>query len=109
MEDIKDIANPATIFKSWVQLYSDNMYSWAFYKTRSKETAEDLVQDSFLAAFQSFAAFEGKSNPKTWLFAILNNKISDDYRKNFRNRTVTEQRQSEHAAYTLFYTLLAKN
>ncbi len=95
--------------KHWVQLYSDSMYSRAFYKTKSKETAEDLVQDSFLVAFQSFANFEGKSNPKTWLFAILNNKISDYYRKHFRDPAVSEQRRSEHASYSLFDTLFDNN
>lgn len=73
------------IIKDWVELYSDNLYSWALYKTSSKETAEDLVQETFLAAVQSFDKFEAKSNPKTWLFAILNNKIGDFFRTSFRS------------------------
>lgn len=70
--------------KSWVDEYSDNLFSWAFYKTSSKETAEDIVQDTFIAAFKSIDKFEGRSNPKTWLFSILNNKITDYHRNNFR-------------------------
>jgi RNA polymerase sigma-70 factor (ECF subfamily) len=64
------------------------MYSWALHKTSSKETAEDLVQETFLAAVQSFDRFIGDSNPKTWLFSILNNKINDHYRNNYRKPTV---------------------
>jgi RNA polymerase sigma-70 factor (ECF subfamily) len=45
------------------------------FKTSSKEIAEDLVQDTFLAAFHKIDSFEGKSQPKTWLFSILNNKV----------------------------------
>lgn len=71
--------------KSWVTLYSDSLYSWALHKTSSREIAEDLVQETFLAALQAFEKFQNKSHPKTWLFAILNNKIHDFYRKNFRN------------------------
>lgn len=66
--------------EAWVKAYSDSLFSWAFYKTSSKETAEDLVQDTFLAAYNKFDSFKGKSQPKTWLFSILNNKIIDHYR-----------------------------
>lgn len=69
-----------TILENWVSQFSDELFSWAFYKTSSKETAEDLVQETFLAAFYKIASFEGKSHPKTWLFSILNNKIIDYYR-----------------------------
>lgn len=68
------------ILENWVSQFSDELFSWAFYKTSSKETAEDLVQETFLSAYHKLATFEGKSKPKTWLFAILNNKIVDHYR-----------------------------
>jgi RNA polymerase sigma-70 factor (ECF subfamily) len=55
----------------------------AFFKTSSKEIAEDLVQDTFLAAFHKIDSFEGKSQPKTWLFS-LNNKVIDYYRLSAR-------------------------
>ncbi len=80
----------SVIIRSWVNAYSDKMYSWALYKTSSKETAEDLVQDTFVAAFQSFEKFKEKSSPKTWLFGILNNKIADHFRKVYRLPTVNE-------------------
>ena len=70
--------------KSWVELYSDSMYSWALHKTSNKETAEDLVQETFLACIQSYDKFKGQSNAKTWLFSILNNKINDHYRNSYR-------------------------
>lgn len=76
--------------RSWVDLYSDKMFSWAFYKIGNKEQAEDLVQDSFLAAFQSIQTFEGKSDPKTWLFGILNNKIADYFRKAYKSPIIPE-------------------
>ncbi|WP_026708020.1 sigma-70 family RNA polymerase sigma factor [Flavobacterium frigidarium] len=77
------------ILENWVSQFSDELFSWAFYKTSSKETAEDLVQETFLSAYRKLATFEGKSQPKTWLFAILNNKIVDHYR--LSARTIKQQ------------------
>ena len=94
MDAVMDLSNPAKAVKCWVELYSDKLYSWAYYKTSSKETAEDLVQDTFLAAVTSFSKFEGKSNPQTWLTAILNNKIVDYHRKIVRNPVITEADQN---------------
>ncbi len=73
------------IIQSWVEAFSDKLYSWALYKTNNKETAEDLVQETFLAACESLKKFEGKSEPQTWLFGILNHKIADYFRKIYRN------------------------
>jgi RNA polymerase sigma-70 factor (ECF subfamily) len=88
MQNVMDITDQKEAIKCWVELYSDNLYSWALYKTSSVEVAEDLVQDTFMAAVQSFTSFEGKSNPKTWLFSILNHKINDYHRRNFRKPTI---------------------
>lgn len=82
--------NPKTIIENWVNQFSDSLYTWAYYKTSSKETAEDLVQDTFLAAYSKMDSFKGKSKPKTWLFSILNNKIIDYYR--LREKTTKKTR-----------------
>jgi len=68
----------------WVAQYTEEMYKWATYKTSSVELAEDLVQDTFLAAAEKLSTFKSDSSPKTWLFSILNNKIIDHYRKKVR-------------------------
>jgi RNA polymerase sigma-70 factor (ECF subfamily) len=81
--------NPKTILEHWVNQFSDELYSWAFYKTSSKETAEDLVQETFLSAFNKIDTFQGKSQPKTWLFSILNNKVIDYYRKSAKTTKQT--------------------
>jgi len=86
VEELADYKiNRTEIISEWVGKYSDSLYSWAFYKTTHRETAEDLVQDTFLSAFQAIDKFENKSEPKTWLFSILNNKIYDYHRKKFKN------------------------
>jgi RNA polymerase sigma-70 factor (TIGR02943 family) len=69
------------LINKWVEDFTDELYKWALYKTSSKEIAEDLVQDTFLSAFKAIENFKGDSQPKTWLFSILKNKIIDHYRK----------------------------
>jgi RNA polymerase sigma factor (sigma-70 family) len=48
----------------------------------NKEVSKELVQETFVAAWQSFDRFEGKSSPVTWLISILKNKAVDHYRRN---------------------------
>ena len=109
MEDVMDITNPPATIKCWVDLYSDKMFSWAFHKTGNKETAEDLVQDTFLEAVNAFSKFEGKSNPKTWLFSILNNKIVDFYRKEVKNAVINEASQNVSEGKSFFDSLFDAN
>ena len=65
----------------WVKTYADYLYSLALIKVSNKETAEDLVQETFLSAFKAKDFFKNGSSEKTWLTAILKNKIIDHYRK----------------------------
>lgn len=65
----------------WVDRYGDYLYSIAVVRMRNKELAEDVVQETFLFAYKSRESFKGKSSEKTWLTAILNNKITDYFRK----------------------------
>jgi RNA polymerase sigma-70 factor (TIGR02943 family) len=65
----------------WVKTYADYLYAFAIVRVSDEELAKDLVQETFLAALQRAAAFEGKSTERTWLTAILKNKIIDVYRK----------------------------
>lgn len=78
------------VFSDWLDTYGNDMYSWAYYKLSSKETAEDLVQETLLSAFKSFDKYRPGSNPKTWLFTILNNKIIDYYRASNTTKSVNE-------------------
>lgn len=75
------ITQHATRPEDWVGLYSDYLYSFAFSRLQDPDAARDLVQDTFLSALQKISQFEGRSSEKTWLTAILKNKITDVYRK----------------------------
>lgn len=96
MDNIKSI-EIKSIFTEWVNQFSDKLYSWALHKTSNKEVAEDLVQETFLSAYSTLDKFERKSNPKTWLTAILNNKINDYYRQSAKSFIRVEHAESKSA------------
>jgi len=64
----------------WVQKYGDDFFGYAHYCTGKKMVAENIVQETFISALKSSENFEEKSNEKTWLLAILKNKITNHFR-----------------------------
>ncbi|MBK0379863.1 sigma-70 family RNA polymerase sigma factor [Mucilaginibacter segetis] len=67
--------------QEWVNMYADYLYAYAITRIQNQEQARDLVQETFLSALEGMHRFEGKSSERTWLTAILKNKIIDVYRK----------------------------
>lgn len=65
----------------WVDRYADKLYNFALTKVFSEQFAEDLVQETFLAALQARTNYRGESTEFTWLTSILKRKIFDDFRK----------------------------
>jgi RNA polymerase sigma-70 factor (ECF subfamily) len=49
-----------------------------------QEDVEDLTQEVFLAVVRSLSSFEKASTFSTWLYAIINHKVSDYYRRRGR-------------------------
>ena len=60
------------------------LQSYALRKVNDRNLAEDLVQDTLLAALNSGSQFEGRSSMRTWLTGILKHKIVDTFRERLR-------------------------
>lgn len=71
--------------KNWIEQYSGPLLKKAVYLLSDKEDAQDVVQDVFLAAYSAYDSFEGKSQPLTWLMAILQRKVAGFYRKKYKS------------------------
>jgi len=56
------------------------LYTAALRMTRNSADAEDLVQETFLKAYRSFASFEEGTNLRAWLYKILTNTFINSYR-----------------------------
>lgn len=85
-----------TDLAEWVETYSTELYSWAYFKLSDTEMAKDIVQDTFMAAAEKIDGFKGDSTPKTWLFSILNFKIIDVYRKRAKMSNTGTQAKAGH-------------
>jgi RNA polymerase sigma-70 factor, ECF subfamily len=65
----------------WLERHGDALFRYALQRTRSRDVAEDLVQETLLAALEARDTFEGRSAERTWLTAILRHKIVDHLRR----------------------------
>ena len=74
--------------ENWVDLYGDYLYRYALYRVYEATVAEDLVQETFLAALGSFKNFQYRSSIKTWLTGILKHKIIDHFRKKAKEQQI---------------------
>ncbi|MCF8459372.1 MAG: sigma-70 family RNA polymerase sigma factor [Flavobacteriales bacterium] len=68
-----------------VKDHTAELVAYAATRVKNRTEAEDLVQDTFIAAFKSFDTYKGDSTPRTWLFSILRHKIMDYYRSYYRS------------------------
>ncbi|QDV72917.1 sigma-70 family RNA polymerase sigma factor [Botrimarina mediterranea] len=74
--------------ETWVDRYGDMLFRFAMLRVGDADAAEDLVQETLLAAWQSRARYSGDCTPPTWLVAILKRRIADYFRKQGRRSTL---------------------
>ena len=75
--------------ESWVEQYGDDLFGFAAARLPDRATAQDLVQETFLAGVKS-KGFAGRSSERSWLFGILRNKLADYYRLQNREEAITD-------------------
>lgn len=71
---------PGVSWEALTALRAD-MLRFTELQLRNRETAEDLVQEAIEAALRHRSSFAGHSTLKTWVFAILRNRIIDHLRQ----------------------------
>lgn len=92
-EEIGDqLHNPA-----FLQDLRQQMIKFAFLQLSSLPQAEDVVQEALTSAFQNLDSFKGRAAFKTWVFAILKNKIIDMIRQKSRLVAMTELFKDEES------------
>jgi RNA polymerase sigma-70 factor (ECF subfamily) len=65
----------------WVDQHGEYLFRYAMHRMAGAAAAEDVVQDTFLAALESRGNFDGRSSFRTWLTSILRHKIADRLRE----------------------------
>jgi len=77
-------------FSDLAMEYMPALYSAALRMTRNPSDAEDLVQETYLKAYRSFAGFEEGTNLKAWLYRILTNTYINSYRAKKRRPEIAD-------------------
>lgn len=71
------------IFEAEAMQHIDDLYRTAKRLTRSEVEADDLVQETYMQAWKSFAQYELGTNCRAWLYKILFNKYDHHRRKQY--------------------------
>lgn len=86
--------------EQWLQRHGDALYAFALTRVFDRASAEDLVQETLLAAFRAQHTFRADSSERTWLIGILKHKCIDELRRRGRsapNREAYDQDEGVEA------------
>jgi len=75
-----------------MQLYRDDLFKLAYRYLGRREDAEEILQDTFLRAFQKIGTFQRKSSIGTWLYRIC------------INLCITKKKSNQRTAQTISLT-----
>ncbi len=78
---MKNGQNGVWNFSSEELPFREQLFKTALRMTRSREDAEDLVQETYLKAYRYYHRFQEGTNFKAWLFRIMKNTFINGYRR----------------------------
>lgn len=78
------------ILSCWMDAYQNLVFSVCCKITGDYFTAEDLTQETFLAAYRNMDGFD-MENEKAWLCRIASNKCIDYMRSSKKRAVITEE------------------
>ena len=83
-------------FERLYRLHSGKVLGLCLRMTRRRDVAEDCVQQTFIRAWRSLAAFEGRSAFGTWLHRIAVNEVLT-YQRNHGTRAESDSEAVDDA------------
>lgn len=81
-------AGQASAFRLLTTRYSEKVFNFALRQVRNPETAQDLVQETFLRVVKNASSFRAESRFSTWIFTIARNLCVDALRRAKHRNTV---------------------
>lgn len=88
--------------KDWLTKHGGALYRYAYSRLRDTTIAEDLVQETLLAALQARRDFGGRATERTWLIGILKHKLVDRLRQRAREKPFGELAGEDEEIDALF-------
>ncbi len=80
---------------AWLDRHGDVLFRYAVARVRDKAIAEDLVQDTLLAAIGAADTYRGGATEQTWLIGILRHKVLDYFRQSSREKQLQHEWSDE--------------
>jgi RNA polymerase sigma-70 factor (ECF subfamily) len=75
----------------FVARYADAVFAYVRRRVWPRmDVTEDLVQETFLAAWQSLSSYRGDSSLRSWVLGIARHKVEDYYRRQLQEFEVPE-------------------
>jgi RNA polymerase sigma-70 factor (ECF subfamily) len=77
----KEQRDSATIIENAYTAYADAIFRHCYFRTYSRERGKELMQETFLRAWEYVRKGEKVENVRAFLYRIANNLIIDDFRR----------------------------
>lgn len=74
------VGGDTTRFVGLYDAYVRQVYTFIYYKTHHKETAEDLTSETFFKALKNIQQFDQSRSFRSWLYSIAHNSVIDHFR-----------------------------
>ncbi len=87
---------------NWLGDHGDALYAYALMRVREPSQAEDLVQETLLAALAAVENYRGESTERTWLTGILKHKVLDHLRRSGREKPLSEEDEASMEKASMF-------
>ncbi|MDD3726702.1 MAG: RNA polymerase sigma factor [Candidatus Ratteibacteria bacterium] len=73
------------VFDEYYRDYAGKLYGVAFRMVNNRQDAMDIVQESFIRAYQNWEKFRNESSVSTWLYRITLNLSYDFLKRRSKN------------------------
>ncbi|MEL6557320.1 MAG: RNA polymerase sigma factor [Bacteroidota bacterium] len=84
------LSGESNAFRYLIELYKDMAFNIAVSIVKDDQFAEEVVQDSFLKAFNGLKSFQNKSKFKSWFYRIVVNESFQRFKKLKRDQSMLE-------------------
>lgn len=91
----RTLAGDREAYRTLVERHQGRLFTTAIDIVKSREDAEDVVQETFVKAFLSLGQFKGQSSFYTWLYRICFN-MAIDLRRRLGRRGGSHLEYKEH-------------
>lgn len=78
------------LFMDELYPHYQGLYAFAYRLTNDSVAADDLIQETFLRAWNGIGSYVPGSNAKAWLYTVCKNTFINQYRANLRKMKVEQ-------------------